>query len=52
LQELDSKIRDKKHSENRFANHLSRIICDRELESYNFKFFPNKELFSVHPDHW
>jgi len=33
LQEFDSEIKDKKGSENHVADHLSRILYDRESES-------------------
>ena len=42
LQEFDCEIRDKKGSENLVADHLSRILYDRESESTVSKCFPDE----------
>jgi len=42
LQEFDCEIRDKKGSENLVANHLSRILYDRESESSISECFPDE----------
>jgi len=43
-------MRDKTGSENLIANHLSRIVDDREFESHISKWFPNKKLFAIWPN--
>jgi len=52
LQEFDCEIRDKKGSENLVADHLSRILSDKESESTISECFPDKQLYAVHPDPW
>jgi len=52
LQEFDCEIRDKKGSKKLVVDHLSRIICSREIESFISKCFPNEQLFVVHSDPW
>jgi len=52
LQEFDYEIRDKKGSENLVADHLSRILSDRESDSTISECFPNEQLYAVHPDPW
>jgi len=52
LQEFDCEIRDKKGSENLVADHLSRILYNRESESTVSKCFPDEQLYVVHPDSW
>jgi len=52
LQEFDCEIRDKKGSENLVANHLSRILCNRESESSISECFSDEQLYVVHPDPW
>jgi len=42
LQEFNYEIKDKKGSENTVANHLSRILYDRESESCISECFPDK----------
>ena len=42
LQEFDCEIKDKKGSENHVAEHLSRILYDRESESSISKCFSNE----------
>jgi len=41
-----------KGSENLVANHLSWILYGREYESGISKYFPDKQLYVVHPDLW
>ena len=52
LQEFDCEIKDKKGSENLVADHLSRILYDKESESSVSECFPNKQLYVVHSDPW
>ena len=52
MQEFDCEIRDKKGSENFGADHLSRILYDRESESTISECFPNEQLYAIHPDPW
>jgi len=52
LQEFDYEIKDKKSSENLVADHLSRILYDRESKSSVSKCFPDEQLYVVHPDPW
>ena len=52
LQEFDCEIRDKKGSENLVTDHLFRIICGREPESYISECFPNEQFFLVYPNPW
>jgi len=52
LQEFDCEIRDKKGFENLVADHLSRIIGSKQLESQSFECFPDKQFFVVHPEPW
>ena len=52
LQESDREIRDKKGSENLVADHLSRILYDRESESTVSECFPDEQLCAVHSDPW
>jgi len=52
LQEFDCEIKDKKGSENLVADHLSRILYDRESESSVSECFPDEQLYAVHPDPW
>jgi len=48
LQEFECKIRDKKGFKNLIADHLSRILYDRESESSVFECFPHEKLYDVH----
>jgi len=52
LQEFDCKIKDKKDFKNLVADHLSRILYDRESESSISECFPDEQLYDVHPDPW
>ena len=52
LQEFDYEIKDKKGSKNLVANHLSRILYDREIESSVSECFPNEQLHIVDPNPW
>jgi len=52
LQEFDYDIRNKKSSENLVADHLSRILYDRESESTVFECFPDEQLYAIHLDLW
>jgi len=49
---LDYEIKDKKGSENLVADHLSRILYDRESESNVSEYFPDEQSYVVHPDPW
>jgi len=50
LQEFDYEIRDKKGSKNLVVDHLFRIVCGREFESYNFVGFPNEQFLAAYLD--
>jgi len=52
LQKFNCEIRDKKGSENLVADHLSRILYDRESDSTIPECFPNEQLYVVHPNPW
>ena len=52
MQEFDYEIRDKKGSENLIADHLSRILSDRESESTISECFPDEQLHAVYSDPW
>ena len=52
MQKFDCEIRDKKGSENLIADHLFRILCDRESESIISECFFDEKLYVVHPDPW
>jgi len=39
-------------SENLVADHVSRILYDRESESSISECFPDEQLYVVHPDPW
>jgi len=52
LQDFDCEIKDKKGSENPVADHLSRILHDRENESSVSECFPDKQLYDVHLNPW
>jgi len=52
LQEFNCEIIDKKDSKNLVADHLSRIIHSREIESNIFECFPDEQLFVAHTNPW
>jgi len=52
LQEFDYEIMDTKGFENLVADHLSRILYDREIKSDVFECFPDEQLYAIHPDLW
>jgi len=52
LYEFNYEIIDKKASENLVADHLSRIICSRELKSHIAKCFHDEQLLVVHSNLW
>jgi len=52
LQEFDCEIRDRKGSENLVANHLCRIIRQRESESTIFECFTDGQLLMLQSKSW
>jgi len=48
LQEFNCEIKDKKGSENLVADHLSRILYDRDSESSVSECFPDEQLYAIH----
>ena len=52
LQEFDYEIMDTKGFENLVADHLSKILYDRDSESTISECFPDEQLCVVHPDLW
>jgi len=52
LQEFDCEIRNKKGSENLVADHLFRILYDKESKITISECFPDEQLYAVHADPW